>query len=86
MKSAVSISQAAFSSQHSAVSIQPALACLNLSNNPTGLIADCFFLSLNFQHTIKRHARPVLNIVFHFDLIDDITFRQIFQGPAQMLR
>ena len=44
------------------------------------------FPSLNFQHAVKRHPRPVLDIIFHFDLIDDVAFRQIFQCPAQMLR
>ena len=56
------------------------------------LIADCSFsqsrspTSLNFEHSIKRNPRPVLNIVFHFDLIDDVAFGQIFKRPAKMLR
>ena len=50
------------------------------------LTAECFFASLNFEHAIKRYPRPMLDIISHFDLIDDIAFRQILQSPAQMLR
>src|SRR6266566_6471743 len=56
------------------------------------LNAECSFSqtrsprSMNFEHAIERHARPVLNVVLHFNLIDDVAFREVFQGPAQMLR
>ena len=29
---------------------------------------------LNFQHAIQCHARPVLDLIFHFDLIDNVAF------------
>src|SRR5437868_6264179 len=41
---------------------------------------------LDFQHAVERDPCPVLHVIFHFDLVDDVSFDQILERPAEMLR
>src|SRR5580693_5601226 len=40
---------------------------------------------LDLQHPVQRHLCPALHVVFHFDLVNDVAFREVLQCPAQML-